>query len=513
MAKVTFSSLKRGSTYAAISELWHIGSRFILTPLIIAKLGLEGYGVWALIFSICSYISMFNVSAGMAYVKFTAEHDANGTYRELSALISSGVLSVGGIALLVCTAIWFARIPVFNLINVPVDLQSDAETALFLVGLTLLIQMSFGCVLGILAGLQRTDLRYKLMILSSTISFSIALILLSREYGLIALAVGHLCGGVASTIFGWVLVARICPEIRLSPMLISRPALKSIFSLAIKFQFLGLLIRMLRSGLYIAISAICGVSMLAIFDMSRKLISLARTFCGAVIAPLMPAFANLVNSEDKAGWLKLYSLSSKIVLFIAIVSFSGLVVFADKILLIWTGQEFPLAAWSIRVLVFGQFFAILTGIGTASLRGLGQIRLETQYSVVTAVLTFALIFPANYLGGYKFVVLSVFLGTITGALYFLVGFHKKMGVSIFEYFQDSFKGIAIGVTFIGIGLYVRPIIEPLIPSLPDRLSAIFDVTIAGGVFVTLIALILYYGYLPISAKRYILKSVFSKARS
>ena len=48
MAQVTAKSSARNSVYALVAQVWRIASRFLLTPLIIAKLGLEGYGVWML---------------------------------------------------------------------------------------------------------------------------------------------------------------------------------------------------------------------------------------------------------------------------------------------------------------------------------------------------------------------------------------------------------------------------------------------------------------------------------
>jgi len=66
LAEVSVKSLGRNAAYAALAQIWRIGSRFVLTPIILSKIGLDGYGTWILLFSLCDYVSVFSTTASLA---------------------------------------------------------------------------------------------------------------------------------------------------------------------------------------------------------------------------------------------------------------------------------------------------------------------------------------------------------------------------------------------------------------------------------------------------------------
>ncbi len=76
MAQVTARALGRRSLYGLVAQIWRIGSGFVLTALIIARIGLEGYGVWTLLFSLCAYATVVDKTFSTAFSKFAAEYDA-----------------------------------------------------------------------------------------------------------------------------------------------------------------------------------------------------------------------------------------------------------------------------------------------------------------------------------------------------------------------------------------------------------------------------------------------------
>ena len=91
MARVTPRSLLRSSGVSGAVQIVRVVSSLLLTPIILAAIGLEGFGVWALLFSLSNSIHVMGVSFGNAYAKLTAEYDARGDYEGLSERIGSGL--------------------------------------------------------------------------------------------------------------------------------------------------------------------------------------------------------------------------------------------------------------------------------------------------------------------------------------------------------------------------------------------------------------------------------------
>ncbi len=513
MAEVTVKALKKSSAFVASAEVWRILSRFVMTPIIITKLGLEGYGTWVLLFSICAYVSMFNTSGGLAFSKYTAEYDKKGEYERLSELIGTGILIFGSCAIVALCGIWLFRIPIMELVNIPLNLHAAASDALLLVLLAVLLRMTFGCVFQVLAGLQRMDLQFKLRIFASLLELGIGVLLLLKDFGLVALAIGHLTGQLVATALAWYFCLNICPSLRVFPLKVSRSTFSQMFTLAGKFQLLSLLSTIYRHGINVLISGMCGITMLAMYDLANKLLRLGMTFSGAIRAPLMPAFANLHASESKNKRETLYLVSSKLVAFVAIVCFSGLVVFADLLIVVWTGKEFPDAAWTMRVMAIGNYLVLMTGVNTANLRSRGMVKLELIYSLICIILTSCLIFPANMYFGYQGVVTAITASLIVGSLWYLATYARQEG----EAFPKHLGKILFSATLIGlflsmIGLYYRELADNFMPDWSQRWVALFEASLFGFALAIVVGFILWYSLFSQKERWYLSRRLLGKNR-
>lgn len=491
VAQVTTRTLGRNSLYAGILQVWQVISRFVITPVIIMKLGLDGYGTWTLLFGICSYISMFDTSFGLAYMKFTAELDQKADYRRLSAIVGSGMALATAIGAVGLVLIEVFRWRILTVLNVPGHLLPDAGGAVMIIALCFVLRMSIGSVYQVLAGLQRIDLQYKLTMLSSVLEFGIGLTLLSLGRGLLGLAIAHLCGQVAAIGIGRFLCWRLCPALTISPFQVSRDGLRQVISLGGRFQVLSLLNTVVTQGTKMLLSGVCGVSMLALFELADKLVGLGRTISTSIIAPLMPAFASLHAGHERGRSDELYVQVSRLVALTAAGSLGFLFAFADRLIILWTGQDYPLAAWTIRIMVPAEFLILMTGAGTASLRGQGVLYLEFYYTLACSLLIGLLLVPAALWGGYFWIVLMMVTGQVVGALGFLAAFSRREHIR-FAGFARRFlvRPFVLGTAVTLLALELRPAVDRFMPIWPIRWASVLEVAMwvpvyaaaAGGLF-------------------------------
>ena len=496
MATVTIRTLGRNSAYAALTELWRIGSRIVLTPLILTRIGLDGYGVWTLLFSVCAYVSVVNTSFGLAYTKFTAEYDAKRDYRGLSQIVGTGMLLVGSLALLGLSGLWLARFPILDFLGVPAEMAPKATKALFVVGACVLMRMSLGSVFEILTGLQRMDLQYKLNILASVVEFTVSLILLETGRGLLGLALGHASGQVASTATAWWLCKRVAPEIRVSPFQATRPALRLLLGLGGRFQLLYVIGLLNSQGFKLVLSALLGPATLAIYEIANKVLTLGDAVGGAVLAPLMPAFANVHAGESRAKQRALFEHGSRILSVLSVISFGFLAVFADRVITLWTAQEYPLAAWTVRCFAAAYVLKQLTGMATASLRGQGSVRLEIGWGIVNSLVWFALVYPGYLLGGFQGMVLVAILSLVVGSIWFLDRFARQQSISFLAYLRQMILRplLVLSPVIALAGLYMhRWHVQPAF--LHGRFAVLFDLVVWGALFGLVAATCAWFGVL------------------
>jgi O-antigen/teichoic acid export membrane protein len=390
--------------------------------------------------------------------------------------------------------------------------MSDSGTALSLITAAVLLRLTVGCVFKILEGLQRMDLGYKMTILGSAFEFVVAIALLSAGYGLVGLAIAYLCGELLATSVGWVLCHRLCPMLHLSPFLLTRDTFRELGSLAARFQVSSLLATGYGNGLKAVMSGLFGTSMLAAYELADKLFNLARVLSAAGFTPLMPAFANLHQAEDPGKWRSLYTIGSKAVAVVAVISLSTLVVFADQAILVWTGEEYDLVAWIIRAMFVAHFMNILTGVGTSSLRAQGSMRLEILFRINAIVLTVITAVPGTLLGGFKGFIMAFAFSFFTASAWFVIAQSRQLGPDfVRELRRLVIRSSAVGGSLILGGLLLRPLLDQLGPAWPPRWHAVFEVAVWGPLFSAIGLLALLRAIFSTEERRYLLQKIWSPA--
>jgi len=512
MTQVTGRTLARNSLFAVIEQVWRIGSRIILTPLIISRLGLEGYGVWALLFTICAYVNAVDVNFGVAYNKLAAEHDARGDYRRLSEILGAGMTLVGLIALVALGSIWLARYPILRLFNVPEPMLIDAGQALLGVSVCVMLRMSLGCAFPVLQGLQRTDLRNILSITASAIEFTVTIVLLLRGWKLLGLAVGHMVGQITSTLIAWRLCLRLRPELSFNPLNGTRWGLRTIAAIGGKFQFLSVMQLIIHRGTKLFTAALLSVYFLGIVEVADKLIRLGVALGSGLLAPVMPAFSNLRARGEERRVQALFERGSKMVAAVCLPSFAFLAIFADRLIFLWTGKEFPLAAWTVRMIAPVAFLGMLTGMGTAALRAQGLIRVEMLYALVGASVLVVLYYPGYLWHGYQGMIgVEVFAG-VSAAAWFLWAFAKNQGLNLKEYaWAVLLRPVAVMTPVIVAALLLAPFAHVTPMFQKARVNVLVDMAVAGLIFAALAAGSAWFGMFNVG-DRSSLRATFSFRR-
>ena len=385
MSQVTVRGLARSSAYVNAAQLWQMGSRLILTPLVIGSLGLEGYGAWTLVFSLCSYALMIDTGAGWVYAKITADHDVRGDYEALSEVISSGAVLVGAVCAAFCAVLWVFRMPVLSGLGVHPALVRETAAALSVLSIVVVVEASAGCVLDVLAGLQRMDLQYRFLMLGSTVEFATTLVLLRLREGLIALPLGLLGGGVTSIALGWLACRQLRPALHVSPLRARIGGIRRVTQLGLRFQSILAVNTVLAQGLRLMISSLYGLTALATYHLADRVLYVARTPGLAVVSPLMPAFANIESGVRARRWRRAFRYALTMTSIASAMPLLFAAAFGGPILFAWTGQRFPDAVWIVRALAPAEFLTLLAGVGAARLRALGTIRLEAVTTLAGTV--------------------------------------------------------------------------------------------------------------------------------
>jgi O-antigen/teichoic acid export membrane protein len=256
-----------------------------------------------------------------------------------------------------------------------------------------------------------------------------------------------------------------------------------------RFQILMVLNLFRLQGVKLIISAVGGVAVLGIYELAFKLLSLAISVPRAVIAPMMPAFASLLARGREARMKSLLSMAHKILGVAALLPLAFLAVFAGDVIRLWVGESFPLAAWSLRVLLAGVFVQQMTGVASSILRARAVLRYELQAQLLTVVLLGVAIVPVGLVAGYQGMVVTILVSQVIGYGWFLLRFNRLEAMPLRSFFRDALALPALAVVPLAVLMaVVRMQVMPDLAGL-DRWRLAGWLAIYGSMFAALVALL------------------------
>ena len=133
----------RNSIYGLMSWLLPIVPTMIATPIVLKRLGVEQYGVLAVLLSFVSYF--FTTAIGKVAAKYVAEYRSTGEAEKISPMISATIILGVSITLFgSLIALIFARYIVVDVLFIPEPLQEQAITGLYLACATILKEIYRG---------------------------------------------------------------------------------------------------------------------------------------------------------------------------------------------------------------------------------------------------------------------------------------------------------------------------------------------------------------------------------
>jgi O-antigen/teichoic acid export membrane protein len=444
------SRVVTGSVWTLAGNLLPLGLSFIATPIVIRLLGAEGYGVFALIGLLPTYLAFADFGMGMASTKFGSEAFGDNDFEKEAEVVRT----TATIAFLISSPIAIALIlfsyDIAKLLNVPDRLLGDASLGLKFTCLTFVI----GFLNNIFNSPQLARLRMDLNTLVTsafrllgTIGVPVALYL----GGGIAVAASVLTVTAFLTLIGHIIISG-----RLNP---------SLYRLWIAPQSV---VGLLKFGGGLALSAIAAVLLVnleklvltkvtsvqtfAYYTVAFTLANMATNFTGAMAQSLMPAFAQLLSPGKSDQLNSLFIKGLRINIFGLLPVVAGLVVVAKPFLTLWAGEDFGRESiWPFYILLFGLIFNLNAYVP-------GTLLIAAGRSDILAKLYWLELVP--------FVVVAILLTTYFGASGAAAAWTIRVVTDCFVFFflAKRLKGMslkfvaALGPFLIALSILLIPIL-------------------------------------------------------
>jgi len=362
----------------------------VIVPIILTQVGLDAFGVWALLTSGLAYAAIIDRAFGVAINRFVAYHIKD--IPELNNVISASVVILIGIAALTvlgATVFSFFLCDIFN--SIPPHLAYDARITCVLVGFTFAFRMLEANFSGALRGAQYYTRSNGITILGEILRIATVLLLLKYWKSIISIQIAYAVSGAFTVILMFIVTQKSIPGFQIRLFNISRKAVNDLFRYTIHSVAQSGSTVIMQNTLTLLIGWKGTAADVAIYNIASKLPNFLRGFLIGAQGVFLPAISSFHATGENEKIKSLLKKGTKYTCILTLIPAILLFFFSNELLTLWLKKSVPLETTLVmQLLILSTIPPCLFEIWLPALQGMGHLRGLTIRSVTTMVATIGL---------------------------------------------------------------------------------------------------------------------------
>lgn len=381
-------SLVKNTGFNIAAALLGLGVGLVLSPVLLATLGLERFGLWSLLWAIAGSLGMVDLRLAAALTPLVAaawaRQERERVARQVGAAflfyIAMGLVEVG-------VAVAGVRLP--SLVAwIPEGLREEARFALVAAVVVFALTTVATVFDAVLQGLQRFDLSSRIAMVVMVARGIVLVLVALGGGGLRALLLAEMTVAGAQCLLTARAVRRLLPDLRL----LRAPhggTLRELAAFGGKLQIAhaGHLVT-LHADKFL-LSSFLGLSAVAYYELGQKVAYVMRGLPLLLISATMPVVSTMETRGDRERLWHFHLACMRVVVFAA----TPLLVFtltgAGHILRAWADVGALEARQAVWLLALGYYLYLLNVTGSVTSVGMRKPELEMRRCVLVGALNLA----------------------------------------------------------------------------------------------------------------------------
>lgn len=317
-------------------------SGFVISPVIIRHVGHEGYGVWALAFSLIEYYWLLDLGLRRATSKYAAHYRATEEPAKINEVVNTGLLYFSGVAVLVIAASVLVAPYAHRFFQVQPDFRPTFKFLVTIVGVSWALGSVFNVFGACLEGFQRFDISSRIWIATTGVRSAGCLILLFLGYSLREMGILVVGVQLMGYLYSYISFRRVFPQQRFSFSLATVGMLKQLAVYGMHAFVAVVASQLLNQSVPLLIGHFLPLAFVGYYTVPQRLLSYA--------AEVVERVGTVTNTNAAELWargevesianLGMFSNRYCMVLFmpVTIVFFA----YGYELIKVWIGAEFAL---------------------------------------------------------------------------------------------------------------------------------------------------------------------------
>lgn len=426
------ASIGKNTLFGVGGNIVHVLARIIVVPMMIRHLGLDGYGIWAVLMSIAAYITLGGAGVKSAFQKYVAEATGTGDYDRASRLLSTGTAAV-----LILSVVVLVPLAVFShwlaiAVGVPKGFLAAATRAIQFLAITAIMANLAQTWQSILMGAHRIDLREKLNVVLDLLNATATVALLATGFGLLAICVVFCVYQSIGGILWYIYAQRVLPTVQVTPRFVSKSVVKELVRFGGSYQLVSMLELLYAAILPVAVLKFFGADAAGVFALAARLVSFATLIQGAYLQAILSGGSLVYASGPVARTNAFIVKSFKAMAVLSVLPLAFIALYGEKIAFVWTGRSDSLLRGAVCLLCAAGVCRSLSSLFRVLYRVSGGAVMDNAQLLLGLGVSFLLWPFATKIGFFGLVGGVQFVGQLLGLI--------LMGLSL----SSRFEGFKVG---------------------------------------------------------------------
>jgi len=394
-------AMGKSTLFGIVARLAQVGTRLVSVPIVVAHLGLDGYGIWSIIMTTSAYMRFGSVGIKSAFQKYVGNATGNGDYESANRLLSTGssimlVLSLIG---LIPSAIYSRKLAVIA--GIPPQFLDAAASSVTVLAIIMMLSNVGAVYEAMVMGGHRIDLVRKFSTGFTVLEAVAIILLLHFGYGLFAMAAVMAISEIGYLTCCYIASKTVVPQIQLSYKYVTKSVVGELIRYAGSYQLVNILEVFTSMILPLTVLRQVGPASAGMLAIASRLAGSAAMLPESFLHPILSGGSMIYASGSIEEMRQLISKSYKVTLGLSLFPLAFLAVFGASLVDAWTGQVDPEFGPVLVVVSLTFFFGGFSILGLVLYRVSGHALLDNIRQVLRIVAMLMLAFFSHRLGFYR----------------------------------------------------------------------------------------------------------------
>ena len=400
------SKFKKNAILLLFCQVASIGLSFILVPLTLKYLGVSEYGIWITLVGVIEWFNFFDIGLGHGLRNKYAEARATNNLDDVKKYVSTTFFMMVIISVIIFLLFLFSSIFIewYQVLNAPKELEVVLQTLIiYLVGM-FCVRFIINIISVLLTADQNPAIPAIILLSGNALSLiSVYVLTLRGETSLFAMGICLYISQILPLIIAFIyFFSTKYKTIFPTWESFSKPHIKQVLSLGIKFFLIQITALLLLQSNNIIIAHVCGLSEVTDFNIAFKYVNILFTVFMTLLTPLWSASTDAYARNDMEWIKKSYNRLNNIWMLLILVGII-MVTISPIFYNLWLKNKILPNIPLLSLLLLNVLFLMRSTLYRSFMNGVGKIKMQFVITLIQSIIHI----PLAIILGKQFGVLGV----------------------------------------------------------------------------------------------------------